>query len=125
MARGWEWPAVLLALALGRPVNAAPLETYGRLPFIEAIRLSPDGKMVAYVATDGEKRRVIVRQIKLNKVLSWTDAGEIKVRDLQWAGSNHLIITTSSTGLVQGLSGPREEWYLATDLNLAKIGWLH
>ena len=115
------WLAGIFALVPALPAAAAPLETYGRLPFIDSIELSPDGKMMAFVATgDDEKRRVVVQQLEPRKIIAGIDVSKDKVRGLQWAGLNHLIITTSATAFIPFVEAPRQEWYLASDLNLAK-----
>ncbi len=115
------WLAAIFALVPALPAAAAPLETYGRLPFIDSIELSPDGKMMAFVATGAdEKRRVVVLQLEPRKTIAGIDVSKDKVRGLQWAGLNHLIITTSATAFIPFVEAPRQEWYLASDLNLAK-----
>ncbi|HEX4742407.1 MAG TPA: S9 family peptidase [Caulobacteraceae bacterium] len=99
--------------------EAAPLEAYGRLPAIEEAKVSPDGKLIALVVTDGEARAVEVAQATDLKAFLRFPAGEKKVRWLEWAGSNHLIVTTSHTTDIPGISAPREEWFAAIDLDLA------
>lgn len=41
--------AAVAAIVVGAPAMAAPLETYGRLPTISDVKLSPDGSKVAYI----------------------------------------------------------------------------
>ena len=46
-------------------------------------------------------------------------AGTAKVRDLQWAGSSHLLVTSSVTGeVVIDLASPKSEWFLVISYNL-------
>ncbi len=45
--------------------------------------------------------------------------GSVKVRDLQWVGDHHLIVIKSTTATVDGVIGPRNEYFLAVDVNLA------
>jgi dipeptidyl aminopeptidase/acylaminoacyl peptidase len=108
------WAVVLFAGA----TRAAPLEAYGRLPAIEQGAISPDGEHLAFIVTDGEKRFVAIYSAKDLKPASRVAAGNLRVRDIQWAGANHLIITTSSTTLVQGLEGWKQEWFVAGDLDI-------
>jgi hypothetical protein len=110
------WLAFWLLTTAG--ARAAPLEAYGPLPFIEAAAPSPDGKRAAYIVTDGEQRKVLIRSFADGKMFG-LNAGLQKVRSIQWAGSNHLIITAGVTTWVPGLLNARSEWTLATDFKLS------
>ncbi|MDR3507009.1 MAG: S9 family peptidase [Caulobacteraceae bacterium] len=103
--------------------HAAPLEVYGRLPFLEQVQISPDGTELAFVATTEDTRRVLVKRLTDGKMLVGVNAAKTKLRDLQWADNNHLLITTSTTTAVAGLEGGAEEWYLlnALDVTSAKL----
>lgn len=107
------WPAV---------APAAPLATYGRLPMIEDAQISPDGTMMAYAVTSGDKRLVMIRELGTGTSLATLDAGDQKVREIQWATRGHLLITISTTQHVAGLTGPRREYFqvLAYDLGSRK-----
>jgi dipeptidyl aminopeptidase/acylaminoacyl peptidase len=89
-----------------------PLEAYGRLPSLEQVQISPDGKYLAYVATTDDARRVIVQRLGDNAVISGVTVSKTKLRGLQWADPTHLLITTSATTGVFGLEGPAREWYM-------------
>lgn len=91
--------ALILAqmLAFASSSQAAPLEVYGRLPNIEQVQISPDGRRLAIVVTDGEGRIVTVSDLETGKLVAGGRAGDVKVRAIQWAGSNHLLITTTSS----------------------------
>jgi len=113
--------AVVMADGGGAPVVAAPLDAYGKLPAIETAALSPDGTMLAYSITlDGEKRAIVIKSLATGEVIRGLNVGEHKIREIGWAGSNHLIITESSTGYIPFVQSARGEWYLAVDYNLAK-----
>ena len=65
-----------MAVALiGSRAQAAPLAVYGSLPSIERVTISPDGKMLALAVTNGEQRRVVVRQIAPEKTLGTSTPG--------------------------------------------------
>ena len=49
--------AALAGAALGAP---APVEDYGKLPAVQSMELSPSGDRIAYIATQGEARKVVV-----------------------------------------------------------------
>jgi dipeptidyl aminopeptidase/acylaminoacyl peptidase len=113
---------VLLALAVvgfgaAQAQAAAPLEAYGGLPNIESIEISPDGARLAVVASTGEQRIVLIKQLADGTSTPFA-VGDAKVRGLNWVGPEHLIITTSRTGQIADVSGPRREHWLAFDLNL-------
>src|SRR5579871_3652026 len=104
--------AVLLSTAMltsSRAAHAAPLEVYGRLPTLEQMALSPDGTRLAFVRTVENKRMVAILELP-NKLLMRSPLGETKLRDLSWADSDHLMITTSVTGIPWGLYGKDQEW---------------
>lgn len=91
----WGLGVVLLGGAFG--AWAAPaLEAYGRLPGVELMRMSPSGERIAFIAVIGDKRRLAVLGADDQPVYA-TEVGSTKVRDLQWAGDDHLLATVSIT----------------------------
>ncbi len=123
--RRYHWLEAMCAVSLFAGVaRAAPLEAYGRLPAIQQGEISPDGEHLAFIVTDGEKRFVTIFTAKDQKLRSRVAAGNLRVRAIQWAGPNHLIITTSSTTVVQGLEGWKQEWWVANDLDI-RTGKFH
>jgi len=114
--------AALCVAVFAGPSLAAPppLEAYGKLPAIEDVSISPDGASLAVIATDGENRIIVSRDIatgKFTRVL----VGEAKVRDLRWADSKRLLITTSTTARVMDLLAPRGEWLMLFAYDLEKM----
>ncbi|HEY2660134.1 MAG TPA: S9 family peptidase [Caulobacteraceae bacterium] len=73
-----------------------PVEDYGKLPGMEMVELSPSGQRYAFVATVGERRKLIVATAA-NEPLEVDDLGATKVERLEWAGDDHLLVTVSST----------------------------
>ena len=108
--------ALLTVLAV--EARAAPLEVYGRLPTIESIALSPDGASLASIVTDGELRSLAVQNLADGKLIAGLAAGDNKVRDIRWAGPNHVILTLSSTTQPFDVTAPRGEYAMAIDLNI-------
>ena len=108
--------AVCLALT-ALPAFAAPLDLYGRLPNIEDVAISPDGGMVAMIYTNGEDRQIVLRNQADGK-LSVLGVGPAKVRDLKWADGENLLVTTSTTALIMGLTGPAREYFQAFHYNV-------
>ncbi|MBV8468141.1 MAG: S9 family peptidase, partial [Burkholderiales bacterium] len=111
-------PALSLLAALASPVavyadevrQAVPLATYGRLPSVEQVALSPDGSHLAFVATRQDRRILTVFAIADNKTIKRIDVGENKLRSLTWADNDHMMVFTSQTGMPWGLSGEDVEW---------------
>src|SRR5581483_9977949 len=92
--------SLVMAVGLaGTPaVHAAPLELYGRLPDLEDLALSPDGSKIAYVKTAGNVRGIAIVSLADNKLLDGIKVGEDKLRGIQWADEDHILLYTSTTG---------------------------
>jgi len=116
---GYAGALTLMAMCLGLPCAAAPLEAYGRLPNIEAASISTDGGKLAVILTDGEERKVAIRNLAdgSTRLLS---VGSVKVRGLAWAGPEHLLLEKSATAVIMGSSAPRQEYSQLFDFNLAQ-----
>ncbi|MDB5474764.1 MAG: prolyl oligopeptidase family protein [Phenylobacterium sp.] len=112
------WLGIVFALLAG-PALAAPLEAYGKLPSIEDASVSATGGVIALVVTNGEERRLVVKDMAKNQTLFLGGLGHAKVRDIRWAGDDHLILTSSVTGVPLGVEADRAEWYMAADVNIA------
>lgn len=112
--------ALSAAMVFGCAAQAAPLELYGRLPTIEDVAISPNGGRIAYVLTKGEERTVAIESLPDRQPVMIAPAGAAKVRGLTWAGDGHLLITASTAKKARDVTGPRREWFMAFDLDLAK-----
>ncbi len=110
--------AALLAALAAWPCAAAPLAAYGNLPTIEQVAISPNGRLLAIDVTKGEQRSVVVQDLVAKKIVTGVKVGETKLRSMQWAGDDHLILTSSVTGGIVGVLAARSEWFVATDLNI-------
>ena len=101
--------SLLLCIALNvysadDKVSPPPLSVYGKLPGVEMMALSPSGELLASVTTVGERRALIIGRMG-GEILYTYSLGEIKTRQLRWAGDNYLIVSVSSTqnlGIVYG-----------------------
>jgi hypothetical protein len=105
------WAVILIPAisSVPAPARAAPLETYGRLPGLENVALAPNGKRIAFIRTRENQRLIAIADLP-NTFLARMSIGEVKLRHLQWADDDHLMITTSSTGMPWGLIGKDTEW---------------
>jgi dipeptidyl aminopeptidase/acylaminoacyl peptidase len=116
----WCLALALAGLAAVAPARAAaPLAAYGSLPTIEQIAISPSGRLLALVFVKDEQRTIVVEDLALKKPVNGVRLGETKLRGLEWAGDNHLIILSSFTGGSLDVMVDKTEWWVATDFNLA------
>ena len=77
--------------------NAAPpLEVYGRLPAIEMAAISHAGDKVAVVGMLAGKRRLFLVSPGQQPV-SLMDVTGVKVRDINWAGDDKILLTATAT----------------------------
>ena len=116
--RGGVLAAAAFVLA-ATAVHAAPLELYGRLPTLEDVSISPDGSRIAFVRTTGDLRRIYVVSLTDHKALGAVNVGDKKLRGLDWADDDHLLIRVSTTTVPVGFIGMESEWY---GLQVYKIG---
>ncbi|MBX3479936.1 MAG: S9 family peptidase [Caulobacter sp.] len=115
------WFVLCAVFLLAAPAaTAAPVQAYGRLPLIEEAKISPDGKIIAYVVTNNEDRLVLLKSVADGELVGTLKAGDQKVRDLQWATSDYLLITTSQRVNLEEIEGPAREYALATVYDLKK-----
>lgn len=97
--------------------RAVPLTVYGQLPNMENVAISPDGTRLAYVRTQGDLRIVFVANVADRKVICWVKAGNTKLRAIEWADRDNLLIEASVTA---GMYGYREEWFMLRDYNIPR-----
>lgn len=102
----------------------APISTYGQLPTLEQLTLSPDGGSIAYIKNVQSKRYVVVQRLGQNVQPQLIDLGTKKLRWLQWASPDDVIFTTSETTVPRGFGGERHEYFMAQSFN-AKTGASH
>jgi len=114
---GFVMAAAVCAVAASAEVT--PLSVYGGLPNVEQVEISPDGTKLAISLTDGEKRMMVIREAaEGGKALAALNFGDKKLRALQWAGPEHVLVTTSMAAEVFGLAGPKREYLMGFDYNL-------
>jgi dipeptidyl aminopeptidase/acylaminoacyl peptidase len=110
----------VLALMCGftpRTGHGASLEVYGGLPTVENVAVSPDGGRIAYVRTEHSTRVVFVATVADQKLVRYARFGEEKLRNVEWADNDNVLITTS---LTTSLYGFRAEAFLVSVYNVAK-----
>lgn len=72
------------------PPEPPPIEAYGRLPAIDHVTLSPSGDRLAFVAADGESRKLFVRTVA-GQPLAVMPLGDKKLRDVYWGGDRFVV----------------------------------
>jgi dipeptidyl aminopeptidase/acylaminoacyl peptidase len=112
-----------LSLLPSLAVAVPSVEAYGRLPSIEDVQISPDGRKLAFVRTDAESRILFVTTIDDHKILGKVRLGDTRLRAVRWADDAHVLLTTASNVLPMELEGERTEWNLMQvfDLTSNKI----
>jgi len=114
----------LMLSAVRSALAAAPLEVYGRLPGLENVALSPGGTRLALVRTNENRRILMVISLTERKpVGKYLNLGDVKLRSVDWADDDHLMIISSATSLPWGLIGRVHEWYMldVLDVNTQKF----
>lgn len=112
--------ALCLSVGLVGGAAAAPLEAYGKLPTIESLSLSPSGRQLAIVATNGEERAIAIKDLTTNKLTLRAGTGKAKVRHVLWAGEDHLVIVTTVTARPMDVMTTQREWAMAFSLDINK-----
>jgi dipeptidyl aminopeptidase/acylaminoacyl peptidase len=95
-----------------------PVEDYGKLPALTMVALSPSGDRYAFVAdVDGTRKLVIATTD--NQPLMVAPIGTAKVRGIDWAGDNHLLLDVSATAEVGlTLNVDKKELWSCTAINV-------
>jgi dipeptidyl aminopeptidase/acylaminoacyl peptidase len=112
--------AVAVALLSVSGALAAPIEAYGKLPTIESATVSPSGHAVAVVLTNGEDRTIVVISLKTGEVTLRGFLGDHKIRSVDWAGDDHLLVVASNTSNAFDLLDGYREWYFGSIIDLKK-----
>ena len=95
----------MFVLGIGAQVSAAPppLEAYGRLAHVEHMRLSPSGDRYAFVRIIDGARQLVVVPVAGGKPMALNFSLTDKVRDVEWAGDDHVMVVVSGTTHTAGL----------------------
>ncbi len=98
--RSWLFLSCLFFAVMGHaqaPAHAVPLDIYGRLPSLEDVIVSPDGKRIAYVKTQGDERALAVVALDPPALLGGVKIGSAKLRHAEWIDNDRILITLSGT----------------------------
>src|SRR6185437_667563 len=102
------------------PAHAAePLEVYGKLPSIEAPRLSPDGTTMAFLSSIKGRRCLVIHHLDKQG----PDAGRAvcpgnyEVRSFAWKNPDRLIVEVYTQGQSHGEELRTQSKLVAIDTN--------
>src|SRR5476649_2170057 len=88
--------AVAVSLAAGAACAAPPVESYGKLPGVEHVAMSPSGAAYAFVALIGDTLLLLVMASDGTPVAK-AEVGKTKVRSIRWVGEDHVLVDYSAT----------------------------
>lgn len=117
--------AGLLGLLWATPsaqAQSVPLDVYGGLPAYDLVEVSPSGDRLAYIAVIGEERSLIINDLNDMSLIGGVRAGDVKVRDLNWVGEDHVVLSTSATQVSASIGLRRSELYDGQIYSIATRG---
>jgi dipeptidyl aminopeptidase/acylaminoacyl peptidase len=85
------------ALAAGASAAPPSVEAYGALPAVEMMRISPNGDRIAWISDVGADRKLHVADAASGRILHEVDCADIKLRALEWADEDHVVVTATVT----------------------------
>lgn len=101
-------PLLLLFAPAITQAAVPPLDAYGDLPRIEDMAISPDGTSTASVVqNDGDRRVVVIKDGKT--LLNASSGAKSKVRGIEWADNDTVLLTNSATVPVYGFTASKYE----------------
>ena len=112
--------AVAAAFLAASASFAAHIEAYGKLPTIESATVSPSGHAIAVVVTNGEDRTIVVTSLKTGEITLRGFVGDHKIRSVEWAGDDHLLVVASDTLTAFDVMNGYREWYFGSVIDLKK-----
>ena len=96
--RAWRLCTAVIAVFLGAPLGAAPpIDAFGQLPSLGDVAMSPDGRRYAAIVGSTTGSEIQVREITTGKLLLASPAKDFKLRSLQWADDDRIVLTVSQT----------------------------
>lgn len=119
--------ALLILFVAALPARSAPpIAAFGQLPTIGDVALSPDGTRWAGIVGTAQSSEVQVRDVATGTVLLASPAGQYKLRSLQWADNDRIVLTISQTAQMRSteyLFFGRGEYFQALLHDLTTHKW--
>ncbi|MGQ0836016.1 MAG: alpha/beta fold hydrolase [Gammaproteobacteria bacterium] len=119
MRNAWIFIGLMAALAQAAAGAPPPVEAFGRVPQVDNIALSPDGKFVAWDDNSGTQPIVVVFDLEARKQKGRFPIADSKLRRLQWSDASTLLVDLSMTQTVRLNRKHTAEWFrtLAVDVS--------
>jgi dipeptidyl aminopeptidase/acylaminoacyl peptidase len=109
-------PILLVASgSQGARAEVPPVEAYGKLPAIEAPRLSPDGRHIAFLSSLHGRRCLIIRGLGSEHRSQGVCPGSFEVRSFLWKTDDRLIVEVYSQSQPSGSELRTESRLLSVD----------
>ena len=86
-----------------------PVEIYGNDPDITDVSISPDGGKIALMQSRNGKQTLMVLNLA-TMTSSGIGTSDLKVRDIDWSGPNHVLLYVSITTLNTNFRSPKIEF---------------
>ena len=124
---GLRGALLLVLLAIAPATDAAPpIDAFGQLPTLGDIALSPDGTRWAAIVGGVAGSEVQVREVTSGKLLLASPAKDYKMRGLQWADNDRILLTISQTTRIRSedfMFADRGEFSLMLLYDLTTHSW--
>lgn len=113
--------SAFVALLVGAPAMAEPppVDAYGQLPSIEMMRISPLGDRITFVSVAGADRKLHVTTAD-GQALHDVDCSDIKLRALDWADDDHVVLSASVTMRMNHFSDDAGEFLQVVALDVPR-----
>ncbi len=105
---------------------APPIDAFGQLPTIGDISISPDGTRWAAIVGATSGSEVQIRELATNKLLLASPAKDYKMRALQWADNDRIVLTISQTTQIRSedfMFASRDELFQMLMYDLGTRSW--
>lgn len=94
--------------SLAQVPSMPPLNVWGKLPAVQDVAVSPDGKRVAMVMDKGGERAIVDYELATGKASAAIIEGD-KLRDLMWVDNEYIVLETSKT--MKDVGTQWEQWF--------------
>lgn len=104
------------ANTLGPP---PPLTAFSKLPDIDKVALSPDGKRIALIKGYGAQRLLLDIDLEKDDFKA-LKVGDVKIRSLFWGDETRIILISSQSVYLRDFVGGKDEYYSGQILDLTR-----
>ncbi len=110
----------IFTVLCANPLYAQPtIETYGNLPSIKSMALSPTGNQLGYITRNDETEGFLLYDLTKQQAIGGARTEKIKTRYVSFAGPNHALLHASRTLRSIAIRG-KLEYTAAYSYNLKK-----